>query len=42
MTERVTMTPEKRKEYRVALFTFYDYNQLSNHYDVPVRGSGEA
>ena len=41
-TERVTMAPEKRKEYRVALFTFYDYNQLSNHYHVPVRGSGEA
>ena len=33
-SERVSMSLEKRKEYRVVLFTFYDYNQLSNHYDV--------
>lgn len=33
-TDRVSMAKEKRNEYRIALYTFYDYNQLTNAFDV--------
>ena len=33
-TGRVSMAKEKRNEYRIALYVFYDYNQLTNAFDV--------